>query len=589
MRQNIMDVLYTYDAWGVPTFHNQIPIIGTSVLGKLTHVMTGMLYERTNQLTYRGYFYDFETGLYYLQSRYYAPNWGRFINADKHFDTGTGLLGTNLYIYCDDNPIMFVDPTGEGVLTGLDDFKDITMYVDDKKTVTATDKWSKESLNPVRYWVWTSSCPDIAYVNSSTKTVTVEARSVGTATITLTVYRKNNKENKESFTVTVKPKKFAAIRLKGDSADRTHLHIYSNATKLVYARIGPAQQVKWSSENKNMLTVSNTGAVNSGSYVTITGKSTRGTTMLTVKGVTNTDVKKEIPVTTINDTANWSGVMNSDQFIRLTKPDTKSAYKLTKNSIIEVLGEVNTYYYISAVVNSKTQWGFVPKTEVLKPVTVPAGSQIQRGAPVKYLAMGIGWPLGKVSGGNLVEDRSAKKIISNFGPRTGAGSPHLGIDLIHPTKESSGIPVLAVCKAKVIDVGYNSASMGNYISIQATNLLDPATGNPLIFTYMHMKGYAIVAEGTTVQKGQKIGEVGGTGAVSQGTHLHFECSNFTTPHGYSAARSATGNTSDIIDRKKRAYNRVNPEFFYPAGSFTYNTDTDGIWHEKISLLNGNGS
>jgi RHS repeat-associated protein len=77
-----------------------------------------MLYELTNQLTYRGYFYDFETGLYYLQSRYYAPNWGRFMNADKHFDTGTGLLGTNIYIYCDDNPIMKTDPTGEAGIPG---------------------------------------------------------------------------------------------------------------------------------------------------------------------------------------------------------------------------------------------------------------------------------------------------------------------------------------------------------------------------------------------------------------------------------------------------------------------------------------
>jgi RHS repeat-associated protein len=75
-----------------------------------------MLYELTNQLTYRGYFYDFETGLYYLQSRYYAPNWGRFINADKHFDTGDGILGTNMYIYCLDNPIKYTDPNGEGIL-----------------------------------------------------------------------------------------------------------------------------------------------------------------------------------------------------------------------------------------------------------------------------------------------------------------------------------------------------------------------------------------------------------------------------------------------------------------------------------------
>jgi RHS repeat-associated protein len=76
----------------------------------------------TNQLTYRGYFYDFETGLYYLQSRYDAPNWGRFVNADKHFDTGDGILGTNMYIYCLDNPISYTDPNGEGLITGMTDF-----------------------------------------------------------------------------------------------------------------------------------------------------------------------------------------------------------------------------------------------------------------------------------------------------------------------------------------------------------------------------------------------------------------------------------------------------------------------------------
>ena len=44
-----------------------------------------------NPLRYRGYVYDTETGLYYLQSRYYSPGWGRFINADGQ---GKALLGT---------------------------------------------------------------------------------------------------------------------------------------------------------------------------------------------------------------------------------------------------------------------------------------------------------------------------------------------------------------------------------------------------------------------------------------------------------------------------------------------------------------
>ena len=62
----------------------------------------------------RGYRYDTETGLYYLQSRYYSPDWGRFINAD---DTDIltqqhELLGKNLFAYCRNNPINLEDSSG---------------------------------------------------------------------------------------------------------------------------------------------------------------------------------------------------------------------------------------------------------------------------------------------------------------------------------------------------------------------------------------------------------------------------------------------------------------------------------------------
>jgi len=54
-----------------------------------------------------------ETGFYYLQSRYYDPETGRFINADGLVSTGQGLGGTNMFAYCGNNPINFCDPTGE--------------------------------------------------------------------------------------------------------------------------------------------------------------------------------------------------------------------------------------------------------------------------------------------------------------------------------------------------------------------------------------------------------------------------------------------------------------------------------------------
>ena len=55
-------------------------------------------------------------GLYYLNSRYYDSNTCRFINADKFVSTGQGLLGYNMFAYCNNNPIMYTDPSGESLL-----------------------------------------------------------------------------------------------------------------------------------------------------------------------------------------------------------------------------------------------------------------------------------------------------------------------------------------------------------------------------------------------------------------------------------------------------------------------------------------
>ena len=72
-----------------------------------------------NPLRYRGYYYDYELELYYLQSRYYDPNTGRFINADTQFDSNAGVLGYNLFAYCANNPVAFRDDTGEGLLLAM--------------------------------------------------------------------------------------------------------------------------------------------------------------------------------------------------------------------------------------------------------------------------------------------------------------------------------------------------------------------------------------------------------------------------------------------------------------------------------------
>ncbi len=67
-----------------------------------------------NPFRYRGYYYDTQTELYYLQSRYYNPSWGRFLNADIYINANGDILGFNMFAYCSNNPVMFTDPTGEG-------------------------------------------------------------------------------------------------------------------------------------------------------------------------------------------------------------------------------------------------------------------------------------------------------------------------------------------------------------------------------------------------------------------------------------------------------------------------------------------
>ena len=94
-------VAYTYGPWG-----EAWGVSGTlaSTLGDL------------NPLRYRGYVYDTETGLYYVSSRYYDPEIGRFINADSQLNAKDGILGYNLFAYCNNNPIMYSDPSGHSII-----------------------------------------------------------------------------------------------------------------------------------------------------------------------------------------------------------------------------------------------------------------------------------------------------------------------------------------------------------------------------------------------------------------------------------------------------------------------------------------
>ncbi len=98
---------YTYDSWG-----KLISIEGT--LKDSVGVK--------NPYRYRGYRYDTETGLYYLQSRYYNPEWGRFISTDAIVGQTGELLGHNMFAYCKNNPINRKGDTGLLSSQALDNF-----------------------------------------------------------------------------------------------------------------------------------------------------------------------------------------------------------------------------------------------------------------------------------------------------------------------------------------------------------------------------------------------------------------------------------------------------------------------------------
>ena len=112
-------VRYRYDVWG-----NILEVSGirASTLGQ------------DNPIRYRGYYYDAETGFYYVSSRYYDPEVGRFINADGYISTGQGVTSYNMFAYCKNNP-----DKAEGVLNKFNSlFNDMgySCSMDDVKTST---------------------------------------------------------------------------------------------------------------------------------------------------------------------------------------------------------------------------------------------------------------------------------------------------------------------------------------------------------------------------------------------------------------------------------------------------------------------
>ena len=145
---------YVYDAWGNCTI-----TLNTNGIASL------------NPIRYRGYYYDTETGLYYLNARYYSPEWRRFISPDaaEYIDPETPN-GLNLYAYCNNDPVNYADPSGHLawwaialiVMTVATTIGEIAAYNNAEKvyeqykdTITIEDGviyGSSEVTNPFHIW-----------------------------------------------------------------------------------------------------------------------------------------------------------------------------------------------------------------------------------------------------------------------------------------------------------------------------------------------------------------------------------------------------------------------------------------------------
>ena len=111
---------YDYDAWG-------------KVTENATSADTQNITE-TNPIRYRGYYYDTETRLYYLKSRYYDPTVKRFLNVDGLVSTSIEDAAKNMYAYCLNNPVIYADPEGDS-------------FIEINKTMFNTILWGINTVN----------------------------------------------------------------------------------------------------------------------------------------------------------------------------------------------------------------------------------------------------------------------------------------------------------------------------------------------------------------------------------------------------------------------------------------------------------
>ncbi len=155
-----------------------------------------------NPLRYRGYYYDSETGYYYLQSRYYDASIYRFINADipEIAQLSKGIpAGTNLYTYCNNNPINNVDNNGKVIATvvikalakmllGI-----LAQYVSDIIYNICAGRTGKSAFRPSSSWGSYVSAALTALVPGNKLTSLIARATISTAIDTFENTIKNNK------------------------------------------------------------------------------------------------------------------------------------------------------------------------------------------------------------------------------------------------------------------------------------------------------------------------------------------------------------------------------------------------------------
>ena len=213
---------FTYDAYGLPQLH--VPGAPDNTIAQAVQASIGLML--TPQL-YRGYVYaavgDMYT--YYLGSRYYVPQLCRFFNADKHSDTQTGVLATNMFAYCNNNPVMHVDPNGEAltmnkIMKLLSNFVILIKNIF-SSTVEKNAKGSENNPHKITPGQTVTVYDDICWFYSEVRGATDFILSISAKNATVVIYEKKTGRKEQLYC--------------SNSTDLSYIAMKSNSHKyLVY-------------------------------------------------------------------------------------------------------------------------------------------------------------------------------------------------------------------------------------------------------------------------------------------------------------------------------------------------------------------